>query len=311
MKYDIHPEYKNLNAPVFLNRFFIPIMQMATKMMFLMQKSLYGIKNSSHVIDTYKNRKLKIKIFSAADNKENMPCLLFIHGGAFILNAARNHKILICEYAKKANCKVVFIDYGLAPKYKFPYGLEDCYHAYKWIVENAENMKIDKKKIAVYGDSAGGALAAGLTQLIRDRGNQKLLFQMLIYPVIDIKQQTDSMKKYHDTPMWNSKLNKKMWEIYIGKENKDRKYASPIETENLGNLPNAFIETAQFDCLRDEGLEYADKLKENGIDVTINDTLGTIHGFEFNGIGKYSQTIIDKRIEYINEGYKLNHKSSV
>jgi acetyl esterase/lipase len=76
---------------------------------------------------------------------------------------------LICEYSEKVKCRVVYIDYGLVPKYPFPYGLEDCYAAYRWIIENASELKIDIEKIAVCGDSAGGALAVGLTQLIRDR----------------------------------------------------------------------------------------------------------------------------------------------
>jgi acetyl esterase/lipase len=181
--------------------------------------------------------------------------------------------------------------------------LEDCYAAYKWIIENANKLKIDIAKIAVCGDSAGGALAAGLTQLIRDRKASQLLFQMLIYPVIDIKQNTHSMKTYYDTPMWNSKLNDKMWRYYVAGTH-DRKYASPIETEDLSNLPNAYIEAAQFDCLHDEGLEYAEKLRNNGVEVIVNDTLGTIHGFDYNDKSEYSQEIIGKRVDYMRNAYK-------
>ncbi|MDR0386840.1 MAG: alpha/beta hydrolase [Treponema sp.] len=303
MKYDIHPDYQKLNVPIFMDKLLLPLMQAGTKILFQGQNNLYNTKSSYCVIDTYKNRKIRVGIFSPVIENERMPCLLFIHGGAFALYAADYHKRLICEYSKKVNCKVVYIDYGLVPKYPFPYGLEDCYAAYKWIIENSNELKIDIEKIAVCGDSAGGALAAGLTQLIRDRKAPQLLFQMLIYPVIDIKQDTCSMKTYHDTPMWNSKLNSKMWRHYLVNVH-DRKYASPIETEDLSNLPGAYIEVAQFDCLHDEGLEYAEKLKKSGVEVTVNDTLGTIHGFDYNDKTEYSREIIGKRVNYMKNAYK-------
>jgi acetyl esterase/lipase len=87
------------------------------------------------------------------------------------------------------------------------------------------------------------------------------------------------------------------------KEYDNRKYASPIETKDLSNLPKAYIEVAQFDCLHDEGLNYAQRLKEGGVDVTINDTVGTVHGFEYNDKSEYTHEIIDKRIDFMNNAY--------
>ncbi|UOQ87541.1 alpha/beta hydrolase [Gracilibacillus salinarum] len=186
---------------------------------------------------------------------------------------------LCADYALNTPCKVIFVDYRLLPKYKFPYGLEDCYAACKWVSSQAAKLNINKDKIAIGGDSADGALAAGVALLARDRQEFTINFQLLIYPVTDKKQSTDSMRMFHDTPMWNSKLNKKMWDLYLKNVLTDN-YASPIDAESHKNLPNAYVEVAEYDCLRDEGIEYAEALKNAQVSVQLNRTKGTVHGYD-------------------------------
>jgi len=157
----------------------------------------------------------------------------------------------------------------------------------------------------VCGDSAGGALAAALTLMIRDRSIKKPLFQLLVYPVLDMRMTTGSMKKYQDTPIWNAKLNRKMWILYLpGNQVLDKpEYASPALSASFDNVPKGYIEVNEFDCLRDEAIDYADKLSRSGIEVLLVQTEGTVHGFELNYRSAYTQQIIKTRIDYMNRQF--------
>jgi acetyl esterase/lipase len=151
----------------------------------------------------------------------------------------------------------------------------------------------------VAGDSAGGNLATAVTLLARDYDGPKIKRQMLLYPVIDVLQNTPSMKEYFDTPMWNSILNKSMWELYL--KNGDLgmiEYASP-SLAKLHNLPRAYIETAQFDCLRDEAIDYARRLSEAGVPVKEYHTLKTVHGYDAVFYSKLVKSMIQKRIQFL------------
>ena len=142
------------------------------------------------------------------------------------------------------------------------------------------------------GDSAGGALAAACTLRSRDEGKLDICFQMLIYPVLDARMKTESMKKYTDSPVWNAPLSRKMWKLYLknGTFGK-RYYASPAEAEDFHDLPPAYIEVEQYDCLHDEGVDYWRNLKKTGITVELQDVKGTFHGFDV-----FTETEITKKM---------------
>jgi acetyl esterase/lipase len=267
-----------------------------------------GIEHHTIKISSYKGYELPIEIFSPVAIRGEAPCILYMHGGAFAMPATDFHKKLMCDYALHASCRVVFVDYRLAPEYPYPYALEDCYTAYEWIVANAIALGFDTKKIGLCGDSAGGALTAALAQVIRDRGAKRPLFQMLIYPVTDSRMKTESMKLYVDTPIWNQKKNKKMWELYLGgtARQEGTNYASPMEAESLKDLPQSFIEVSEFDCLRDEGIAYCEVLKVAGVNAILNRTVGTIHGFELNYESEYTKSIIAKRIKFMKDAFAVS-----
>ena len=175
----------------------------------------------------------------------------------------------------------MFVEYRLAPKHPFPNGFDDCYEALQWTYDNAELLNINKEKIAVGGDSAGGAMAVSVAQSARDENTIHLCGQLLVYPVVDKDCKTNSVTHYIDTPLWNGKSNRIMWAMYLksfpGKETPE--YAPPIHG-TLTQLPTIYIETAEFDPLHDEGKNYAQQLQISGTDVTLNETLGTIHGYD-------------------------------
>lgn len=202
--------------------------------------------------------------------------LLYIHGGGFIYEGNSTHYKNCRRYALEGHSKVVYVDYRRAPKNPYPVPVNDCFMAYKWIIKNADKLNIDVNKIIVGGDSAGGCLAVDVTLKAIEEGIVKPCYQMLIYPVLDRRMRTNSMKEYIDTPMWNAKLNHKMWETYLG----NKEYTSPNEIMNLNNMPSTYLETAEYDCLHDEGIEFAQKLVKAGVDVVLNETKQTMHGFD-------------------------------
>ena len=305
-KYNIHSDFdelKNTKLPFY--PIILPVLNKLVQRKNNQMDLPDNVKVSNEKIKGYKGEEISIIIYEPI-NIVTEDCLVYFHGGAFAIKEAPYHINLCIDYALNTPCKVVFVNYRLLPKHKFPVGLEDCYAASKWVSDNADKLKINKEKIAVGGDSAGGALAAGVTLLGRDRDEFNINFQMLIYPVLSKKQNTNSMKKYDDTPMWNSKLNEKMWKLYLKDTSSNENYASPMDAESHNNLPDAYIEVAEFDCLRDEGIDYAEALKNEQVAVQLNMTQGTVHGYdmvESSGIVAQNKAL---RIKALQNAFDIN-----
>lgn len=169
--------------------------------------------------------------------------------------------------------------------------------------ENADGMGIEKRKLALGGDSAGGALAASCALWCRERGIL-ICFQMLVYPVTDKKMETETARKYKDAPMWNSSLSKKMWELYLrnGIPEKEE-YASPALAKDFSRLPPAFIEVSEFDSLRDEGIEYGDALKHAGVPVEVSEIKGGFHGFDVFDRKSLARSAVEKRCRALSSAF--------
>ena len=265
-------------------------------------------------IKSYDGAEISVFVFDPYGLEDRSPCLVYYHGGGFFFEGAGYHYKLAKRYALEAECRVIFVQYRLAPKHPHPTPAEDCYAALRWTFENAERLNIDKNMIAVGGDSAGGALAAAVCQMARDRGTDTPIFQLLVYPVTDRRMDNASCRNYTDTPMWNAKLSEKMWQGYIQTENAtDIAYASPMEAEYFEGLPAAYVETAEFDCLHDEGVAYAQAMQKAGIDVVLNETKGTMHGFDIVEKAPTTQAAVAARICFMKEQFDkaINKKSEV
>ena len=164
--------------------------------------------------------------------------------------------------------------------------------------EHMETVKEDK--IIVTGDSAGGNLAAAVTLMLWDRMHISPLGAMLIYPVTDRRMITESMKKYTDTPVWDATLTKMFWKAYLGnQEIKQIQYASPIEAESLEHFPNVYMEVAEFDCLRDEGIAFAERLRAEGVFTELYEVKGACHGYETVLESKIVEKAMQRRIQWI------------
>ena len=258
-----------------------------------------NVKVTVHETPGYQNEYIKTYVIEPKDTNIELPCLILYHGGGFLLKASEYHYQIAKEYAMKIPCKVVLTDYRIAPKYPFPIPVEDCFSTYKWVLDNVDMLGIDKNKIFIGGDSAGGNLGLSVTLMARDRGLLIPKGLLLIYPVTDRRMITESMKKYTDTPVWNAKLSKMMWNAYLGEQIPGHvEYASPIEASSYEKLPPVYMEVAEYDCLRDEGILLYERLKEENIITEFYEIKNTCHGFENVINSNITKECMNRRIEW-------------
>ncbi len=255
----------------------------------------------SQMIEGYEKGTIELLIMTPKGLTFPAPCLLDIHGGGFVFEASRSHYRIAMTFAKAVPCMVVFVRYRLAPDHPFPIPHEDSYAALCWIYDHADELGIDRDRIGVCGDSAGGTMAVTSCMMARDRRPEiRPCLQLLVYPWLDNRGNSESNLKYTDTPMWNSSLSGSVTPMTRpDKSGMPLRYLSPVEAENLAGLPPAYIEVAEFDCLHDDGVLYADLLRREGIPVEFHESAGTIHGFDTRFSAPTSQKMISLRTEYL------------
>ncbi len=211
-----------------------------------------------------------------------LPLLISIHGGAFIMMSPETFGGMDAGIALHAECQVVSIDYRLAPEHPFPAAINDCWAVLNWATTTDE-LDVDVDRVAVTGGSAGGALAAALCQMTRDRGGPNIHFQALYIPVTDDRLQTPSMQQTFDgsPDAFNSTSAKGMWMHYLGVDHDQATtspYAAPMRAASFKDLPPAVVLTYGMDPLRDEGINYAMALMAAGVDVELHNCPGAEHG---------------------------------
>lgn len=223
------------------------------------------------------------------------PLLFYVHGGGFVFKAAPYHYRLAKEYALGAQVAVALPDYRLAFDSPPLAALDDCLAALRGLVAHAGDLGLDRR-LFLGGDSAGAYLCLALLDRIKREGLPTPEKLLLVYPVVG-PMDTPSKRAFPDTPMWNAKCNAKMWQIY-------GRGLEFIETyhQNPYIFPPTYVETAEFDCLRDEGNLLAQTLREAGVACTLNETKGTMHGFDIKRNAPAVRCAVEKRIAFLAEG---------
>ena len=206
------------------------------------------------------------------------PCLVFFHGGGWVIGDLDTHEVVCQKLAHEGELIVISVDYRLAPEHKFPAAAEDCIGATQWVAANARQFGIDAARLTVGGDSAGGNLAAVAAIAARDGGGAKLAGQVLIYPATDFRMNHPSHSEPETSLLLTHSVIKWFIDHYMGDADIDDWRASPARAK-LAGLPPAYVLVAGGDPLRDEGNEYAEKLKEAGVSVTYRFFPGQFHGF--------------------------------
>ncbi|QFG27437.1 alpha/beta hydrolase [Actinomadura sp. WMMB 499] len=207
------------------------------------------------------------------------PVLVYFHGGGFVTGDPENEHGRCLAFAGDGGIAVVSVDYRLAPEHPFPAGLDDCYAACAWAHAHASGFGGDPARVAVGGGSAGGALAAAVALRARDEGGPPLAFQMLLYPVLDDRMDTPSMRACTEPPLFNRTDAAHMWRHYLGGR-PATPYAAPARARDLAGLPPAYVLAAEFDPLRDEALEYGRRLIGAGVPTELRHMAGVCHGFD-------------------------------
>ena len=220
---------------------------------------------------------VRVRVYAPASRAKPLPGLLYIHGGGFVLGSIDSDSDRAREFAAAADAVVVSVDYRLAPEHPFPAGLYDCYAALEYLAKNAAELGADPQHIGVAGSSAGAGLAAATALLARDRSGPELCMQYLGIPELDDRLQTNSMQAYTDTPVWNRPNAVLSWQYYLGGQPATQ-YAAPARATDLAGLPPAYVDVCEFDPLRDEGIDYAQRLVQAGVHAELHVYPGTFHG---------------------------------
>jgi acetyl esterase len=221
---------------------------------------------------------LRLRIYRP-DGPGPHPILLFFHGGGWVLCSLDSHDNVARELCAGAGALVVSVDYRLAPEHRYPAAIDDCFAALRWAADQAAAIGGDPARIAVAGDSAGGNLAAAVALRARDAGGPRLAGQLLVYPVTDYP--SDAMASYAENDAYGlSRASMEhYWNEYLGEAPADSPYAAPLRAGDLSGVAPAFVVTAEYDVLRDEGEAYGGALQKAGVPVEVVRYDGVNHGF--------------------------------
>lgn len=210
-------------------------------------------------------------------------CILHIHGGGYVAGDAKGMEGVHLMLAADLNVCIVSVNYRLAPETRFPGAVEDCYAVLSWIMSTAHHLGVDRTRVGVMGESAGGGLAASLALLARDRGEHRLAFQHLIYPMIDDRTCiTADPNPTTGEFIWTPHNNHYGWKALLGAEPGGAgvsPYAAAARAESLAGLPPTFLATAALDLFLDENLVYAHRLSRAGVPVELHVYPGAFHAF--------------------------------
>jgi acetyl esterase len=207
------------------------------------------------------------------------PCLVFFHGGGWVIGNLDSHDVACRKLADEGELIVISVDYRLAPEHKFPAAVDDAIDATKWIAGNAKTLGIDASRLMVGGDSAGGNLAAVVSLSARDGNGPAIAGQVLIYPATDFAMTHASHREPETSILLTHTVIRWFRDHYLGSNDGSHWRASPARAATLAGLPAAYVLTAGADPLRDEGEEYARRLREAGVPVTYRHFPGQFHGF--------------------------------
>lgn len=223
---------------------------------------------------------IPVRVYTPDGEAEERPALVHFHGGGWVLGNLDGHDYTCSCLAARSGCVVVSVDYRLAPEHRYPAAIDDCVTAYRHIVEHAADFGVDGDRVAVGGDSAGGNLAAALSQRMEREGGPMPAFQLLVYPAVDLVHEPPSYGLFADGFLLTRGAMSWFKDHYIPDHGRRSELdASPLLAEDLSGQPPARVVLAGFDPLRDEGRAYADGLREAGVAVEVDLCASTMHGF--------------------------------
>lgn len=233
-------------------------------------------------VDTGEWGKINVRFVRPLNQNKKLPVIFYIHGAGWVFGNAHTHDKLIREIAVSTNSVVVFPEYSLSPEAKYPTAIEQNYAVLQSLKNLAEEKQLDLSRLTVAGDSVGGNMATVMTIMTKQRGGQSIKQQLLYYPVTDANFDTESYNEFGENYFLTKEGMKWFWDQYTTSDKERAEItASPLQAtkEDLTSLPPALIITGEADVLRDEGENYARKLREAGVEVTQVRFQAIIHDF--------------------------------
>jgi acetyl esterase/lipase len=201
-----------------------------------------------------------LRTYVPSATTEPAPCVFYIHGGGFVVGSVDGDEVRAAELAVETGCIVTSVDYRLAPEFPFPAALDDCYQALCWVVDNHRRLGIDVDRVALYGPSAGGALAAAAALVARDGAGPRIAHLMLVSPMLDDRCTEPSTFANTGFGAWSRDANMQAWSAYLGNAygtDLVSPYAAPARAETLTGLPSTYLDVGDLDLFRDEVVNYA------------------------------------------------------
>ena len=227
-----------------------------------------------------KNGPVNSRIYRPKRHDIQLPCLIYMHGGGWIIGDLDSHDGVCVDIALNGDCQVISLDYGLSPENKFPKALYQCHEIFSEVFQNADAFNIDKNRLSIGGDSAGGNLALSTTLLMMKNGGPLPLYQFLIYPCIDKDFDSYSYIKHSEAPFLTKKMMLWFFDTYLnGPEDYSNPSVFPILEKNFSGMPKTVLLNAELDPLATEGRKLAKRLIDDGVPVFHNEAQSLIHGF--------------------------------
>jgi acetyl esterase/lipase len=262
--------------------------------------SRQGIGVHDRIIIGTTGNSIRLRIYTPENLLLPAPAMLWIHGGGFIIGTPEQDEQHSLELCRKLQLTVIAVDYRLAAEVPFPGPLEDCHSALMWLAQNAEELRIDRARISVGGNSAGAGLAAGLALLALDQRSVPINFQLLIYPMLDDRTVLRTDIDGRRLRLWTQASNRYGWTTYLGREpggESISEYAAPARRRDLSGAPPAWIGVGTNDLFHDEDVAYANRLRAAGVPCELHVVQGAFHGFEIAGADK--SVVKDFRQSYL------------
>lgn len=241
-----------------------------------------------------------IRMYSPA-GEGSYPAFIFLHGGGFVVGSVEHYDGLCKKIAHDVNCIVISVGYGLAPEHKFPEPVEECYEVAKWVQDQAGRLHIQSGKLAIGGESSGGNLAAAVCLLARERGDLSMVYQVLMYPALDLASDPAGKVKDKADCVIDPETLKWFNDCYL-KDSREgaNPLASPVLAPDLAGLPAVCMITAGNDPLRAEDELYVQRLRDAGVTVVHQHYDAVMHGFiNMTGLlaeAKQAQDLVCRRL---------------
>lgn len=265
-------------------------------------ETLYKIENFTIPVS---NGRIDLRLYRPVETDELLPAIVYFHGGGFVIGDIDTHDPPLRYLSKQSGAIIVSVNYRLGPEHKFPTAVEDAFVAYQYVVQNSKSLGILPKKIAVAGDSAGGNLAANVSILSKKKKVSSPLFQLLIYPYLDLFRMSESRNEFGRGYALTNKLLDFFNLHYLSSPIEGKNgMASPILHKKISDFPKTYMQLAGFDPLQDEAMELIDSLKKAKVPVTFNIYESLVHGyFNFAGVIPEAKNALNEIVSFIKDGF--------